>query len=177
MRTWFSYRYSSADETDDSSSPNGINTPKKFPDSTSPTTMKTSKTIAKLFILLVVVTLGSTLHIAQAESPSLTKQQAYQYQLEDWIDKIQYQESRGNPMMVILDTNNKYSYGCMQYQMDTWIGDSRKYGVKGEMMDCKAQRKLAMLTIQNEPKNGWRRWYNSTKKVGLPPVLDIESGS
>ncbi len=133
--------------------------------------MKTRNTIAKLFILMAVVALGSTLKIAHADAPSPSPEEVYSYKLDQWIDRIEWEESRGEKMLVILDSNDKYSYGCMQYQMDTWIGDSKAYGVKGEMMDCAKQKQLAKLTIMHEPDKGWKRWYNSTKKVGLPPRL------
>ncbi len=130
----------------------------------------------KLFILIsliILLVLSFAIRKTHAEAPDISKAQRYEQDITTWLDKLQKAESESNPMMVILDSNNRYSYGCLQYQMDTWIGDSRTYHIRGEMMDCSKQRQLARLTVENEPKDGWRRWYNSVAKrgVGMPPAM------
>lgn len=108
----------------------------------------------------------------EAEAPLLTPQQIYENELDVWVEKVRWEESRGQDMLVILDTNNKYSHGCLQYQMQTWLDDSKKYKVEGEMMDCNKQKELAKKTVMAEPENGWRRWYTTVVKkgVGKPPL-------
>lgn len=132
--------------------------------------------LAVYFILWILTLIVFPLSRARAEGPMLSPEQVYDAQMEQWLDRLQADESGKNPLLVILDTNNKYSHGCLQYQMDTWLSDSKKYGVTGEMMDCSKQRELAKRTIKNEPVNGWRRWFTSvTKKTaGKPPVLVIQ---
>ncbi len=107
----------------------------------------------------------------RAEAPELTPEQKYEIEITAWLDRLEWDESNNKKLLVILDTNNKYSHGCLQYQLDTWLGDSKKYGVTGEMMDCDNQRKLARITVESEPERGWRRWYTSvtTKTAGYPP--------
>jgi hypothetical protein len=109
----------------------------------------------------------------QAEAPMLSKEVLYDKAMEQWLDRLEKDESGGNRMRVILDVNNKYSYGCLQFQMETFIAQSKKFGIKGEMMDCNVQRTIAKAMIKNDYK-AWRNWYNSvTKKAaGYPPVLE-----
>src|SRR5690606_29192286 len=107
---------------------------------------------------------------ARAESPTLTPEQLYEAQLEQWLDRLQFDESRTNPLIVILDTNNKYSYGCLQFQMGTWNHYSKLYKDDAEIMDCKAQRSVAKSMIKDNW-GDWKHWYTSvtTKTAGYPP--------
>lgn len=111
---------------------------------------------------------------AKAEGPQLTKEQIYDAQLEEWLDRLQMDESGKSPLLVILDTNNKYSYGCLQFQMGTWVSYSKKYNVDTEIMDCQGQRSVAKSMIKDDW-NNWKHWYTSvTKKTaGKPPVFVI----
>lgn len=79
-------------------------------------------------------------------------------------------ESGGKKLLVVLDTNKKYSYGCLQYQMATWNHYSKKYGIDAEIMDCDAQIEVTRNIIKYE-KDGWRNWWTTVVKkgVGLPP--------
>lgn len=110
---------------------------------------------------------------ASAEAPMLSPEQQYEAELEVWLDRLQWDESNNNKMLVILDTNNKYSYGCLQFQMATWIEQSKKYNVEKEIMDCETQRYVAKQMIKSNW-NNWRHWYTSvTKKTsGKPPVFN-----
>ena len=125
-----------------------------------------------LVIALIIIAVLLTIGTAHAESPAMT----YDQKLDQWIENIRTEESGGHDMLVILDTNNKYSYGCLQYQMATWNYYSKKYGVDAEIMDCEAQKEVTRNIIKHE-KNGWRNWYTSvTKKgVGLPPTPDLST--
>lgn len=125
------------------------------------------KKIIILFILIAIwIALFFVPH-ATAQAPDLT----YEQKLDIWIEQIRWEESRGKDLLVILDTNNKYSYGCLQYQMSTWNYYSKKYNVDAEIMDCEAQKEVTRNIIKYE-KDGWRNWYTSvTKKgVGKPPL-------
>ena len=127
--------------------------------------MISTQKIVKCFILIVVVTsLSLSLKIAHAQAPDLT----YQQKFGMWINQIEQAESHGNEMLVDLDVNGKYSYGCLQFQMGTWDAYSKKYGIDEEIMDCSAQKQLAYDMVTSNY-SAWRNWYNSTKKVGLPP--------
>lgn len=120
--------------------------------------------------ILVLIGLLVTLGKARAEAPSPSPKEMYDTAMEQWLDRLQFDESRTNPLLVILDSNNKYSYGCLQFQMETWEYYSRKYGIMTEIMDCQSQRDLAKLMVTDDY-GAWRNWFNSvTKKTsGYPP--------
>jgi hypothetical protein len=100
-------------------------------------------------------------------------------QLDAWLDGLVQRESNGRTDLKILDVNGHYSYGCLQFQMPTFIAYGRKYGViSGDednlgtlIMSCKTQRTIARKMILDNPSN-WRHWYTSVaiKNLGLPPV-------
>lgn len=127
-----------------------------------------NKKLLYLILLLIVWVLSFFVIKAHAEAPDLT----YDQRLDFWIQQVRWEESRGHDMLVILDTNNRYSYGCLQFQMATWLMYSKKYKVEGEMMDCNKQIELTKYIIRNEP-DGWRNWYTTVviKKVGKPPII------
>ena len=128
------------------------------------------RTIAKLLILLVVVTLGSTLHIAQADAPLMTQKQQEDARLYAWVDKLEIAESNGNASLHFLDVNHQYSNGCLQFQDGTWETYSKEYGIQGTPYECDKARQLAVDMIENHY-NLWRSWWTSVmqKGVGLPP--------
>ncbi len=132
-------------------------------------TMKHTKLLMLLLAIAAAVIVLLTMGTAHAEAPEPTGEQVYDMRMEDWLDRLQDWESGKRPLSVELDVNGKYSYGCLRYQMGTWSSDSRKYGVDGEIMDCGLQRRLARITVEREPRNGWRRWYNTVKRIGMPP--------
>jgi len=112
--------------------------------------------------------------ISKEESQKIMKQTKRQQQkqesLNNWIAKLVHQESSGKEDIVILDTNGRYSYGCLQFQRATFDHYSRLHGIKGDIMDCKIQKRLAFAMISNRYGN-WEHWYNSTMKIGYPPYL------
>jgi len=93
--------------------------------------------------------------------------------LSKWIDKLSIVESGGRPGIKILDSNNKYSYGCMQFQMDTFRSYVRKYDLLPEaedlelenwIYDCEFQKYLAHRMISEDPRN-INHWKNSLPKI------------
>lgn len=83
-------------------------------------------------------------------------------QLEDklaWIDHLATCESGNNPTIKILDTNNFYSYGYVQFQMATWLANG---GVKADIYNKDAQKKVAMKMLDA---GGTHNWYNCNKII------------
>lgn len=89
--------------------------------------------------------------------------------LDLWIEKLAYAESSGQENIRILDSNNRYSYGCLQFQELTFKSFSERYHLFGDLMDCQLQKQIAKRMIQEDPEN-WRHWYNSVKLLGPPPT-------
>lgn len=48
---------------------------------------------------------------------------------EEWLDKLARCESQDRAHIKVLDTNNKYSYGLLQFQLDTFYGFGKEYGI------------------------------------------------
>ncbi len=100
--------------------------------------------------------------------------------LDIWLDKLAAKESEGRSHIKILDHNNRYSYGCLQFQMETFRSYTRKYDLllntedselENMIYDCDFQKTLARKMIEDDRSN-WRNWYTSVsvKKLGLPPM-------
>ena len=106
--------------------------------------------------------------------------------LRSWVDRLAMAESGGNANVSIVDTNNKNSTGCLQFQDATWIWQGDKHGVDTSMeniKDCSMQKDLAYKMIKADY-NNWKHWrcsvagcspeqigtnYSIPAKVGLPP--------
>lgn len=102
--------------------------------------------------------------------------------LDRWIDKLAIKESEGKTHIKILDHNNRYSYGCLQFQMETFKAYTARYDMlKGasdndfeeSIYDCDLQKSLARKMIEEDYGN-WRHWYTSVaiKNLGYPPKID-----
>lgn len=88
---------------------------------------------------------------------------------DDWLVDLSYCESGGREDIVILDTNNQYSYSCLQFQERTFNYYSKRYGFENvDIINCEHQKDVANEMLK-ENYNNWRHWYQcSTEKIGLP---------
>lgn len=104
--------------------------------------------------------------------------------LDAWLTKLVKKESEGREHIKILDHNNQYSYGCLQFQMATFRSYVRRYDLltnteDGELenmiYDCDFQKVIARKMIEEDYSN-WRNWYTSVtkSKVGYPPRISPE---
>lgn len=92
-------------------------------------------------------------------------------------------ESRGHVEsdgIIIFDSNNKASIGSYQFQKDTVIHYYKVlYGKditgKDAVLIALDDQKAAELAtdIIFKTDNGWRNWYNTSKKYGLPQKIDF----
>ena len=94
-----------------------------------------------------------------------------------WIEKLSIVESGNNASIRILDSNQKYSTGCLQFQDATFLTYVRRYKmlpsaeddeVMNYLYDCDFQKLLGTMMIL-ENFNNWQHWFNSTNKIGYPP--------
>ena len=72
----------------------------------------------------------------------------------------------------ILDINNKYSYGGLQFQMETFLRYGKKYGILPKWMDEEIgeqiiyEREIQMAIAEKMLNDGlWRHWFNCFKKI------------
>lgn len=124
----------------------------------------------KLTIIALAIAMAFSLQIAQAQAPELTAAQKYENELQAWLTRLEWDESHNNEKIIVLDSNNRYSYGCLQFQLATFTTYARKYAIKGEIGSCEAQKELAEAMIKDNW-NNWSNWYNSVKykTAGYPP--------
>jgi hypothetical protein len=89
-----------------------------------------------------------------------------------WVDQLETYESGGNENIVIVDTNGRKSYGCLQFQKRTFVEQVKKYNllpqaedieIPNMIMDCDFQKRLAYEMILDNNKN-YRHWATSVKR-------------
>lgn len=142
--------------------------------------------ILKNFIVALIagnITLGALASATPASTvaivpPPIISQEAVITPLDLWIDGLIELESRGEEKIKILDVNGYYSYGCLQFQMATFIRFGVKYGLLTQsdnprqlIYSCDFQKEIAKAMIR-ENRSNWRHWFTSVKirKLGPPPV-------
>jgi hypothetical protein len=108
--------------------------------------------------------------------------------LEKWIDKLGAHENC--PPEGIIDSNGLRSYGRYCYQEGTFIMFVKIYRKKGYELLPQAEdsellnmigddhftKELTYIVFKENP-GDWTHWRNSVKKIGVPPNLNLESGS
>lgn len=105
-----------------------------------------------------------------AKKPTLTHAQ------DLWLASLEWCESRGNPNVKVLDSNDKYSYGAFQFQMQTFLWQGKKHGLvatsttekqgKTLIYDYGLQRQLVAIMVSNGLEYHWK---NCTRKIGPYP--------
>lgn len=91
--------------------------------------------------------------------------------LYDWLDQLGEYESGNRPDIKHLDVNGRYSYGCLQFQMGTWLAYGKSLGAtESNIYDCSLQKRVAHQMITEKYSN-WRHWsYTVQSRMGvLPP--------
>ena len=105
--------------------------------------------------------------------------------LDLWLEKLISLESNGKEHLKILDNNGEYSFGCLQFQKETFEEFGLKYKLitpdadteaSNLLYDCNLQKEIAKKMIEDNYSN-WQRWYTSviTRKLGLPPHQSIRN--
>ena len=121
--------------------------------------------------------------MSQNSSAEATSQSAPDA-MDAWLQKLIQKESEGREHIKILDHNNQYSYGCLQFQMATFRSYIRKYKLlantedaerENMIYDCEFQQVLARKMIEDDYSN-WRNWYTSVsvRNLGLPPRVSAQ---
>ncbi len=100
--------------------------------------------------------------------------------LDLWIeDLVRYECRDCPPGYKRMVTNKKYSYGCLQFQLRTFIYQYKKY--KADLSDieivkqinsCDVQKEIARAMFEDNAKRASNHWYTSIYKrgLGLPSV-------
>lgn len=89
----------------------------------------------------------------------------------EWVEALHLCENRDD-VPRILDTNDRYSYGFVMFQMSTWLAFGKEFGAtKDNISDDFLQKRVALSML----KQGlWRQWFNCGKqlnaKLGAFPI-------
>jgi hypothetical protein len=119
---------------------------------------------------------SNTTSIAATSDPVITVKEASSLDL--WLEKLAQLESHGQEHIKIMDVNGRYSYGCLQFQAQTFRNFGAKYGlvslnanIEATIYDCTLQKAIAKHMIKDDYIL-WQSWYTSvvTKGLGLPPL-------
>jgi hypothetical protein len=97
---------------------------------------------------------------------------------ELWLFALEWCESRGDTNIKIIDSNNKFSYGAFQFQMDTFLMYGKKYGILSEeitpemaenglIYDYDIQKTIARKMIEDGLGYHWKICY---QKLGKYPM-------
>ncbi len=76
-----------------------------------------------------------------------------------------------------IDSNGKYSYGCLQFQEATWLSMAKKHGVdpfeNGGIYNCDQQWKVARAMFTEDPVAASMHWKTSIydRGLGLPESI------
>jgi hypothetical protein len=106
--------------------------------------------------------------IAKALNTVIATQHYSNSTLAEWLEVLADEESGNRAHIKVLDVNGRYSYGCLQFQMATWIGMGKAYGIgttPENIYDCQLQKHLAFVMISDRYAN-WRHWGWTVTKVG-----------
>lgn len=91
--------------------------------------------------------------------------------LIQWVSGlIKYEYDGGDLHYRRIDSNGKYSYGCLQFQRATFESYGHSLGIYGDIYDCDVQKALAYAMIKSNWKN-WIHWQTSVmdRGYGYPP--------
>jgi hypothetical protein len=145
--------------------------------------------IKNLIVLVAFMAVATATQVATAK-PLMTASTSYceetnpkeprkKDSLDEWLDKLSFYESGNRQHIKVMDTNGKYSYGCLQFQEQTIRSYVQRYDLGGNWekteylniaYDCQASKEVARKMIEEDYAN-WKHWYNTVKRpeVGYPP--------
>ncbi len=118
-----------------------------------------------LFGLIATVAVATTTPQITVQSVAEPKTELTAKQ-EIWLGKLADCESGGREDIKILDSNSLHSYGVFQYQMATWLEQSKKYGLDYREKDIYNYQKQKLLTHLILSDGGESHWLNCHKKIG-----------
>lgn len=114
--------------------------------------------VTKIWVLLPFVILPLILPAKAAIAPNKGQISPNLVSKTDLIIKRLIECESGGQNVAKLDSNNKYSYGVLQIQLDTWNQWSKQSGIGGEPMNKVDAVKMAKWVIQNGYIQHWTEW-------------------
>lgn len=116
-----------------------------------------------LAVLLGVPANPTVLSVPVAEAAPLATIEQF-----DWLHELEQCESTGSTTVKVLDTNDKYSYGVLQFQMATWLKYGKDFGTAANNIYDKDLQEQVALSILNA--GGQDNWFVCSKRIGNYPL-------
>lgn len=99
----------------------------------------------------------------------------HEFFVNAWIKDLGWCESRNKPHIKVMDSNDKYSYGYLQFQAETFMLYGKRYGildkdlefgeVENLIYDKDLQIRIAERMLADGLHNHWKNCYNKIYKV------------
>lgn len=153
-------------------------------------TIQISLLIAVALIIIKVTNQGKNLTVhAEADVIATTSQakpflSTLSYPQKAYLGTVEYCESRGRAEITILDTNNEYSYGILQFQLPTFINYGIKYGVLPAttteasalaiIHDPEIQERIGTRMLADGLKSNWYTCTLRMDEYPLSPQKDLQ---
>ena len=110
-----------------------------------------------LFLFLIMATPSPILTVPVVMAAEITPDPKV-----EWIVALHNCENV-NSVQKVLDTNNKFSYGYLMFQMKTWLDYGKDFGTtRGNISDDELQKTVARKMLDD---GGWRHWYTCALSV------------
>lgn len=135
-------------------------------------------TIALLSIAMLAVP-SSAAYYNQKDEKIISKQEEKRIgALDLYLDELEKLECRNcGPQFKRLDSNKKFSYGCLQFQSATWREMVRRHDpnskgktdaeIHSRIYECPYQKKIAGAMFTEDKVKAANHWYTSIYKKGL----------
>ena len=120
-----------------------------------------------LLVMGLVMKFNVSHETYKKEEVQLTKKQ------QVYLNTLEFCESRGRENIKILDSNHKYSYGILMFQMDTFLANGKKYGILSSDMTAKraeesrliydvdTQERIATQMLLDGGHSNWLNCFNT----------------
>lgn len=128
---------------------------------------KVNRTVVLVTLLSMILFMG---WVEREHRMDKTAGDVLEEKQEVWIRQLIQCESTGNPNAINPnDSDGTPSYGLLQFKPSTFEMFSRKYKIKGELMDPVAQKEITRRMI-NDPKVRIENQFPAcVKRYGRPP--------
>jgi len=92
-----------------------------------------------------------------------------------WITALGQCESHNRPYKKVLDSNHKYSYGLVQFQMATWLSFGKEFGAtRKNIFKPDLQRQVAQSMLNQGLSYHWSTCAGIvTSELGDYPVQNL----
>lgn len=114
-----------------------------------------------MLALIVSLMMTAPMHPSVLNVPSTPNVEIDQKEI--WIDALAQCESHGSTTVKAWDVNSRWSVGKYQYQYQTWLMYSKRFGTTREnITDGELQDKVTRYILDTK---GWGDWYNCGRGV------------